>query len=599
MRGVWILLAFLILSSAPGLSVSASSSGDEDAPPQAGNPGGGGGGGSPNFFDYYIPLVFNGSHKDGQSEIALYTLFPTLLITSFAQNSIGTNFAQLQEPTKIVFNPTDNFGLTNGSLIRTTSPVQIVGQRSTEDIFTDSSFGYSILPRRMMGFEYFAPFDGEISILSLDPGAEVQIQSLSGSHRVEVLSLPARPVSISISKGDYINSSYPTLGAFYSDTEEGMSASMAVPRYLQGSNYYFDSSISSLRPDEVELSYLSINPSQPTEAKFYFANGKTEILEIFEPIEIELDPLLRGFNLTRGVAEANIRIKTAYGGLIRSSTIQLMSIDEMRAGELFLTPSQYSSHFSLSGEDTKFNFSRYDYEVSDYVVESRESEIGFIRQAISVNSLEDSQFILATDELFGMAISPGKVGHPMSPSSSFVLLPLNSQSFKNITGLSGTWYRFANLAVTSVSVIPGPVEEYTGQIIQIIITANGTLPASTFRIEVSLNDEVVIDERYDFLQVNDTIEYNIREFVPYRQESMSVSVMVDIDNEVTEINEEDNETEETFEVQANIRLRVTVVLAVLTISGLIVARIRRFFKQRTAITRAHVDAILTFEEVDE
>ena len=80
-----------------------------------------------------------------------------------------------------------NEGLTNGSLIRLTAPAQVVGQRSSQDIVQDKSFSYSILPKRMMGFEYFSPFDGRLSLFSLNSGTTVNIQNIDGTNLIQLI----------------------------------------------------------------------------------------------------------------------------------------------------------------------------------------------------------------------------------------------------------------------------------------------------------------------------------------------------------------------------------------------------------------------------
>ncbi len=110
-----------------------------------------------------------------------------------------------------------NEGLTNGSLIRLTAPAQVVGQRSSQDIVQDKSFAYSILPKRMMGFEYFSPFDGRLSLFSLNSGTTVNIQNIDGTNLIQ--SIDGSTLTIDVKIGSYINTSYPTLGVFFSNNE--------------------------------------------------------------------------------------------------------------------------------------------------------------------------------------------------------------------------------------------------------------------------------------------------------------------------------------------------------------------------------------------
>jgi len=596
MKKLWITIIITILLTSSAFAATHASSAGGDAPPPSGNPsGGGGGGGSPQFYDYYIPLVFGPSNKLGESEIIFWTISPTAIITTFAQNEFGSNVARQDQPAKIVFKPSENRGLTNGSLIRTTAPVQMTGQRVNEDIYSDHSFAYTILPRRMMGFEYYAPFDGSLSILSLNQQTEVRVTRAGGETSTYDLTIPAETVTVPVHRGDYINSSNPTVGAFYT-TQDGVSASMAVPRYLHGANYYFDGNVAAPRDQEIDRSRVNIIPSQPTPLEVAYVNGTVASFNIFGPTEIKLDPNMRSIHADRGKLAVNLAIKFSYGGNSRASTVQLMSIDEMRAGEFFVTPDGYSTHFSIGKSLTEFNFTRYDYQNDQYIANSRTKETGFEKNVIEVVSRYDSQFIIASDYLFGYSTSPGLASHPMAPSVSFVNVPLNPSTQKNITGLKATWYRYANLAVTGFQIIPGSLEEYTGQLIHIEVKANGTLPASHFKLKISIDGEAVIEESYDFLQVNDTLEFNIRKFLPIGKKSLHVSVNVDTDNTVSEINEDDNTLDQTLPVQRNFRLRFSLILILIGIIVYSIYRLRKWLKQRQKVNRAHVDAILNFEE---
>ena len=74
MKTVTIIITLLLLN--PSVQAFAASAGDEGSPPPAGGPSGGGGG-SPQFYDYYVPLVFDSNHSDGESKIVLWIIQPS------------------------------------------------------------------------------------------------------------------------------------------------------------------------------------------------------------------------------------------------------------------------------------------------------------------------------------------------------------------------------------------------------------------------------------------------------------------------------------------------------------------------------------------
>ena len=111
---------------------------------------------------------------------------------------------------------------------------------------------------------------------------------------------------------------------------------MAVPRYLHGQSYHFSGDMTSPRQNEIDMSYLRINPDSPTVIQFQYRTGLSKNVTIFEKSDFILSNDLVGFYSYNSKVEANLRIKFAYGGTIRSSTIQLMAIEEMNSAELFL-----------------------------------------------------------------------------------------------------------------------------------------------------------------------------------------------------------------------------------------------------------------------
>ncbi|MHA2249520.1 MAG: CARDB domain-containing protein [Candidatus Kariarchaeaceae archaeon] len=585
----------ILLIVAPFVIVSqGASSGDEGAPPPISG-GSGGGGGSPEFFDYFVPLVFNSSHPHGLSEVVVWIIQPSVLITSFAMDASGVNQMQVFEPQKFTFNPSISPGLTNGSLIRTTSPVLIVGQRLTSDIFTDQSFAYSMLSSRMMGFEYIAPFDGWISLITNTANTVVNVANPSELSIPWRIPLGESTISIPVKEGSYINSTYPTNAAFISYSD-GVSATMAVPDYLRGSSYIFDGNSTAEKEVEIDQSYISINPEEPTELEFTYLDGSQTKMVIFKTTKIYFDPTLRGINSSRGKIEVNFRFRYTYSGLTRSSSLQLIAAPEMRAGEVFTNPNGYSSHLVVINNNTQYMTGNYDQLSYTYALSSRHTINKSSYETFSFNSLEDLHVIFGNKSAFGYLLGPGKVGHPMSPSVAFLNIPINTQTSQNITGILSTWYRFPNLAVGLIDVFPNPQEEYTGQTIRIEVISNGSLPAGRFQLEIIIDDESVVDQTYDFLQVNDSLVFEYREFIGYGAKTMDISVNVDVNNEVNEINEEDNKLSHEVEIKENIRIRWSFYGIVLVISVYALIRFRRLVITKRETTRAHVDAILSFEE---
>ncbi|MCH8908967.1 MAG: hypothetical protein IH840_17930 [Candidatus Heimdallarchaeota archaeon] len=593
MKLITLLVAFLLLN--PSVQSFAASAGDAGAPPSA---GGGGGGGSPQFYDYYVPLVFNASHPHGESQIILWIIQPSILMTSFALNEAGITSAQFQEPTYLEFSPSANLGLTNGSLIRTSSPILITGQRLTEDILSDQSFAYSILSDRMMGFEYRAPFDGYISAISLRANTRVFVQNPGSTAFSGVISLGGTTVTLPVKKGAYINSTEPINAAFLSYSD-GVAASMAVPYYLQGDFYVFDGDLSTPRADELDLSYLRVIPTEPTELTFHFDDGSASKVIISDTQDFSLSKNLRGLGSSRGMITVSIHQKHVYGGTTRISVVELMDGNEMRAGELFLTPFGYTSHFSIVNNDTDYLSIIYDPQVFNFVQSVRSNFTVGSFDTISYNGVSDAHLLLGSDSGFGFLSTPAKISHPMAPSVAFLNIPLNAASTNpNRTGIDSTWYRFPNLGVQSIEIIPGPPEEYTGQTIKITVISNGSLPASGFNLDIIINDEEVLSQEYDFLQVNDTLEFEFDQFLSFGIESITVSVNVDTANAVNEINEEDNVLLEIINVEQNVRLRFTGFLIIMTIVIFVLYRIRISYLKRNSMKRVHVDAIIEFEVND-
>jgi hypothetical protein len=214
--------------------------------------------------------------------------------------------------------------------------------------------------------------------------------------------------------------------------------------------------------------------------------------------------------------------------------------------------------------------------------------------------LSDSHIVLGDEAAFGIITSPGIASHPMAPSVSFLNLPLNPSSTKpNTTGLLATWFRFPNLAVSSIDIIPGPPEEYTGQEIRISVISNGTLPASRFNLIISIDQENVLEEEFDFLQVNQTLIFSFTKFLSYGKTAINVTARVDVADSVNEINEDDNSSSLDVEVVKNIRLRFTIYGIIILIIGYIANRTRKSIKSRREKNRAHVDTIINFEQLEE
>lgn len=596
----FIMLLILIISTTV-LAVDAASSGDDDDTPPAASGSSAGGGGIPNEYTYYIPLIFAENHSDGMSEVAIWIVQPSVLTTSFAQDKSGTSITQYQEPVKLVFNPRDNAGLKNGSFVRTTSPALVIGQRLTQDIYSDQSFSYSILSDRMMGFEFIAPANGYINVMSSLFGATINVDNPSAEIlTTRSINIPFEPIEFRVEKGAYINGTGPLSGAFIS-YEDGTSASMAVPRYLKGDNYAFDSDLASPRKDEIDRSFISILPEEPTELTVIYKNGDKKNITIFGETSIALDKNIRGINSSRGKIDVSIHNRYDYGGLTRKSMIQLFAGSEMRAGEMFASPTGFSSHYAVPNQATGFitlNYNGSDPNNRGYFLSMRQQMNITKYDTYAMISVNDAHIVLANDSLFSIVTSPGLTENPMYASTAFVNIPLNAQSGKNISGLEATWYRFPNLAVGNITVVPGPIEEYTGQVIRIEIKSNGSLPVSHFKLEIIIDEEEPIEKEFDFFPANETMVFEYDRFLEYGKEKINVTIRLDIDNEVNEINEDDNEGIGDFNVNENIRLRFSVVLAIALVILYFVFRIRKWLLNQKKVSRAHVDVLITEEVVE-
>ncbi|MHA2101179.1 MAG: CARDB domain-containing protein [Candidatus Kariarchaeaceae archaeon] len=590
------LLILLVLMTP--IFIDGASSGDDDPPPPPSSSSGGGGG-SPEFYDYYIPLIFNDSHRHGYSEVSIWIVQPTILITSFGLSEAGNNLAQISTPIKLTFNPNENPGLTNGSLIRATTPLLVVGHRTSEDIYSDNSFAYSILIDRMMGFQFISPVNGWISVFTLTQNAQILIPDGKGNSIPINILAGGSNEAIPVRKGDFINSTVPVNAAFIS-YENGTYASMAVPKYLQGSDYIFDSDLTQARENEIKLSSLNIIPEKPTEIQLLYENAEIERIAIFGPTNLYLSRNLRAIHSTRGEISVSIFQKHAYGGLLRTSLVQLIAASEMRAGELFVSPEGFSTHISTLNEDTNFVTGIFDINSNNYVAASKTNISRTLYEVVRYVGLSDAHIILGDEASFSIITSPGLASHPMAPSVAFLNLPLNPSSTKpNATGLTSTWFRFPNLAVSSIDIIPGPPEEYTGQEIRIRIISNGTLPASRFNVIITIDQENVLEEEFDFLQVNSTLEFTFTKFLSYGKTAINITARVDITDNVNEINEDDNSSSLDVQVIRNIRLRLTISGLIILIVLYFLNRIRKSIKLRKELNRSHVDTIINFENLED
>ena len=584
---------FIILIIISPINIDASSSGDDGSASSSSTSSGGGG--APQFYDYYVPLVFDETHKDGYSEVSIWIIQPSALITSFTLNDAGVNSIQVSEPVKMTFNPVDNQGLTNGSRIRATSPMLVVGHRTNEDIFSDTSFAYSILIDRMMGFQFVSPVDGWISVFTLTSNTRIDVKNSEDQIIPTTINSASSARAIQVKKGDFINASAPITGAFIS-YNNGTYASMAVPKYLQGHDYIFDTDLMAERPEEIVLSYLTIIPDEPTEIQLLYPDSGIEKLIIEKPVQIKLSKNLRAIHSDRSKVSVTIHQKTVYGGLIRQSLVQLISSTEMRAGELFITPMGFSTHISVLKENSTFTTGIYDAEISNYNLAARTGISRNLFETIQYQGLSDSHLIIGDQESFSFITSPGKASHPMAPSVTFLNLPLNPSTNKpNVTGITSTWFRFPNLAIAEIKIIPGPPEEYTGHKIFVKIISNGSLPASRFNLVIRIDEEDVLEEEYEFLQVNSSLEFTFNEFFSFGKTSIKVTARVDVNDNVNEINEDDNLASLIVVVNQNIRLRISIFIAISLAIIFVIHRIRRRVKKRSQKIRSHVDTIITTE----
>ncbi len=587
-----LLIISLILGGAlAGTRVSAGSAEGDPAPP-SGNPGGngGGGGGGPDIFYYFIPLVFNESHRDGESKVVVWTFQPTIIQTSFSINEAGLNSIRLDAPGKVEFSPSTSPGLTNGSLIITVGPAQVVGMRDNQDIYSDISFSYSILPARMMGYEYISPFDGYLSAFTRSQSTELR----TSDGRFVVVD-PFTTVTIPVKSGEYINSTQPILGAFYSQDGTGTSTTMAVPFFLQGKEYIFKTDISANRAEEIDLSYIKVVPEVPTELNITYVNGTVREITVFGETSLKASENIRGISALRGRITVSLEKIVSYSYISRRSTIELIAAPEMRAGELFSLFDGFSTSWSVLNRNT--NTTIIDFTQGGYALSQREAGLYDKFEDITYGKIFDRKFILANNSLFGIASSPGYSGYPMSPSMSFIPLPMNTQTiYRNVTGVQATWYRFTNLSIKSIEYLPADPERFTGEKIRVTFISNGSLPAGNFDLQISINGEIIVDESYPFLQVNDTIVYEFDQFLQLDDVELTVLAKIDTGDTVSEINEDDNELSKTAPVEENLRIIVTLYLIVFLILYFVVYKIYKNWKRRKKIEESKFDAILEIQE---
>ncbi len=596
-RAFLVIILILLFSASFSIQIDASSSEGDPVPPQGGSGGGGGGGFI--FYDYYIPLIFDESHADGLAKVRVTIIQPSVVITSFAMDESGVNQQIVNEPSTLEFDPFHSPGLTNGSLIRLSSPAQVTVLRDTEDKDRDISFAYSVMPDRMRGFEYRAPFDGYVSVFTEDQLTFVNVVHQNGSTVTETITAPFTTKTIPVSYGAYINTTKPTLVAFFSpDMTNGYVATMGVPKFLRGTEYIFPTSAFDLDKDEDDYSEIVIFPESPTVIEIQYPFNYKENVTIFEGSKLRLDRNIRGIKSYYADIDVQIFVRHSYGGILRSSAVQLIAAPEMRAGELFTVPIGVSSYFSVLNSNT--NLTVLNYADGEYFEGMREVLIKQKFETFELPGKPVPNAVIGNHSLFGFGISHGKYGHIMAPSLSFLLLPLNTQTlYRNVSDATFTWYRFTNLAIASIDVFPEPVEEFSSLFVSVTIIANGSLPAGNFKVEIALDGKNVVEDESAFLQVNDTVTYTFRTFLNYDQKNLTLEVLVDIENEVTELNENDNNLIQTIQVVRNIRLRISMAIAIFISVAYIINRIVGRIKKYRRLKQARVDAILSVEVGDE
>ncbi len=591
-----IIVLTILLSPISFFPNASSSEGDPAPPGSDPNGGSGGGGGGFLFFDYYIPLIFDETHKDGLASVTVTIIQPSLMITSFQMDESGVNQRVFNQPTTITFNPSTSRGLTNGSLIRLTSPAQVFVHRSSQDDFADKSFGYTVLPDRMRGFEYKSPFDGYAVVFTEDSLTTVNFAFPNDTFKKEQIFRPFSTQIYPVTRGTYINTSEPTTVTFYSPNEStGYVATMGVPKFLRGNRYVIPNHLYDLSKDQLDFSTIEILPESPTEVKIEYENNSTQILSIFGFTQLALSSGIKSLTSIRADIDVSINIKIQYVGLIRSSFVQLIEAPEMRAGELFTIPSNFSASFAVLQPNT--NLTVADYSSSGYVLANREAWKFDEVASVSLPGKDSPNIVVANDSLYGIAVSPGRIGHFMAPSTAFVLLPLNQQTlYKNVTGIFATWYRFTNLAVSSIEIFPEPAEEFSSLLIKVTFISNGSLPAGNFKLQVNLDGEPIIEDEISFLQINTSLVYTYRTFLKYDTKNMSLSATIDLNNEVTEINEDDNSVSLEIHVIKNIRLRGSFWLFLILTTVYVMKTAYQKFISMRKLKRSRVDAILTIEE---
>ena len=583
-----LFLVFLILLVPLSTTHAGSAEGDP-APPSGGSSNSGGGGG-PDIFYYFIPLIFGENHTDGESKVVIWTFQPTQIQTSFSIDNAGLNSLRLDAPSRVEFSPSTSPGLTNGSLIITVGPAQVVGMRDTQDILSDTSFSYSILPARMMGFEYISPFDGYFSVFTRSQNTELRT-----SEGDFYIADPFESTTIPVHSGEYINSTQPIIGAFYSQDNSGTSASLGVPFFLQGKEYIFNGDLSANRAEEVDHSFIKVIPSTPTELNITYSNGTVAKSEIFGETQLYLDENIRGVSALRGRITVSIEKVVDYSYIARRSTVELMAAPEMRAGELFSLFDGFSTSLAIINPST--NLTVIEYTNQGYILSTRDAPIYGTFDALTYGQIPGRQLVLGNHSLFAIASSPGYATYAMAPSMSFLPFPMNTQTiYRNVTGATATWYRFTNLAVESIEFLPSSPEKFTGLKLRVTFISNGTLPAGNFSLTISINDELVVDDSVSFLRVNDTIVYEFDEFLQFDKSEIKVLAKIDTQDSVSELDENDNEMIEIKPIANNLRIDLSLYLFITLIVLYIIRRIYLSWKKKKQIEKSKFDAILEIQE---
>ncbi len=595
--------------------VSAGSSSSGDIPPPSGSNGGdtGGGGASGGMYlNYRIPLVFKeGIYGPSLIAITALPIFQNETSIIFGFNSVlfPDNVAILKANETLIIDPRDEPELTNGSLIQTSSPLQITVFHPSVDPDGDDSFSYSVLIMQNWGKKYISSFPNSKAIIIAGFNDTVfTVHSPNGTLTQYTIPFVGESKTIATTNGSIIEANGPIGVVFYSlSLTDGSFAYTGIPEYLWGTDYYL------LPPPKVnsenitdnsklvignigEGGIILYNTEENNDGFISLSDNGT--LDLTYSMKLEKDDYYTHMLTTT----VNFSVCSLYSysvnGTTQKAAFQYISTKNMRWGEWFYNK-QYSSSLELSSVSLDDN--------NGFVpIVLYEGQLGF--DVGNYTSLGKGQYftysfptsygiISLNGSAFAVQIPTGSVSNALA-SSANLLFPLNLYSFVDNTSTDfPSWYRFPNIIVKNATVYPSTPTELRKLKVDISIQNNGSIPSAPFWVTVFVNDSLKINKKIDGLDINATYYLLYEEFEGFGEKTLNISIYADSLNQIFELREFDNSMEIMIQIHKNWNMIYTGIAIIVVIIAYITFVVVKKLKKRYKANRRTFDLIMSEIEV--